>query len=263
LARYLGRYHDERRVPVYTAINEISFLTWAACETGLLHPHRGDRAHDGCALKRRLVRATIAACDAIRAEDARARFLIVDPLIHVASRDPGDAEFARTQSEFQFEAWDMLCGRLEPELGGGPTYLDLVGVNYYPHNQWYADDRQSLAWPDHPDRVSFTAMLQDIHKRYGRPVTISETSHIGSNRGPWLIDVCRQVLHARDSGVPIDGICLYPALDRPDWEDPDDWHDSGLWRVHPTHLARELDTDYAEALAACQRLVESTRRHEP
>jgi UDP-galactopyranose mutase len=262
LARYLKPFHSGDRTPVYTPINEISFLTWAVCETGLLHPHLGDRAHDGYALKQRLVRATIAACDAIRGEDDRARFLIVDPLIHVAPRTVEDASRAQAESEFQFQAWDMLCGRLEPQLGGGPAYLDLVGVNYYPHNQWYADKRESLSWPDHPERAPFSALLCGVHKRYQRPLTIAETSHIGRNRGPWLIDVCMNVLRARDSGVRIDGVCLYPALDRPDWEDTTDWHDSGLWRVHPTHLARELDTSYAEVLATCQNLIGPARRHE-
>ena len=30
----------------------------------------------------------------------------------------------------------MLCGRQAPELGGDPRYLDVIGVNYYPWNQW-------------------------------------------------------------------------------------------------------------------------------
>ena len=37
----------------------------------------------------------------------------------------------------QFEAYDMLMGRQEPELGGSPDMVDVVGVNFYPHNQWY------------------------------------------------------------------------------------------------------------------------------
>ena len=36
-----------------------------------------------------------------------------------------------------FEAWDMLTGRAQPELGGKEKYLDVIGVNYYDRNQWW------------------------------------------------------------------------------------------------------------------------------
>ena len=36
-----------------------------------------------------------------------------------------------------FEAWDMLSGRVQPELGGDERYLDVIGVNYYDRNQWW------------------------------------------------------------------------------------------------------------------------------
>ena len=46
----------------------------------------------------------------------------------------------------------MLCGRLWPELGGGERYLDIIGVNFYPHNQWFYnlkgfDDRSVNSCP--------------------------------------------------------------------------------------------------------------------
>src|SRR3569623_443357 len=49
LARYLKTYGDADTPPVYTPINEISFLTWAVCETGLMHPLVGNRRDDGYA----------------------------------------------------------------------------------------------------------------------------------------------------------------------------------------------------------------------
>lgn len=36
----------------------------------------------------------------------------------------------------QFEAWDMLAGRMSSELGGSEDLLDIVGMNYYASNQW-------------------------------------------------------------------------------------------------------------------------------
>ena len=39
-------------------------------------------------------------------------------------------------------------GLAEPELGGDPSLVDVVGLNFYPHNQWY------LRGPDDPDGPS-------------------------------------------------------------------------------------------------------------
>ncbi|RZA31961.1 MAG: amine oxidase, partial [Lysobacteraceae bacterium] len=80
LARVVRSHRPGGLPAVYTPVNEISFLAWAVCETGLFHPHLGTRAEDGYALKKQLVRATILAVDAIRAADPDARMLLVDPI---------------------------------------------------------------------------------------------------------------------------------------------------------------------------------------
>ena len=71
--------------------------------------------------------------------DPQARFMHGDPLIHVTAPNdsiPEVLESARGQSDAAFEAWDMLSGRTEPQLGGSPQLLDIVGINYYHDNQW-------------------------------------------------------------------------------------------------------------------------------
>lgn len=259
MAAALRPLHPTAWAPVYTPINEISFLTWAVCETGLLHPHRGDRACDGAALKRHLVRAALAANEAIHAADPRARILAIDPLIHVAADSAQDADEAAFQHEAQFEAWDMLAGRREPSLGGSERALDLIGVNYYPHNQWLARSRDVLAHDD-PRRRPFSALLAQVHARYRRPLVVSETSHVDEMRGPWLTQVAQEVADAIDLGADVQGVCLYPALDRPDWEQPDDWHRSGLWRVEPSDPSRTLEHHYAAALAQARRHLSPTSK---
>jgi UDP-galactopyranose mutase len=254
-ARCLKPFYAGPRPPVYTPINEISFLSWAVCETGLIHPHRGERPADGYQLKKHLVRATIAACDAIREADPRARILAVDPLIHVVAGERDQRDEAALQNEYQFQAWDMLAGRLEPQLGGGARYLDLIGVNYYPHNQWEAVSRRTLPWPHDPRRTSLSALLMQVYRRYGRPITISETSHVGEDRAAWIGEVAGQVRAAQERGADIRGICLYPAIDRPDWERPDEWHRSGLWHVHERRLRRRLNISYAHALHRAQHIT--------
>ena len=51
----------------------------------------------------------------------------VEPLVHVV------ASLAEQVRGYQWQAWDLLAGRLEPELGGSAEALDLLGINHY-HN---------------------------------------------------------------------------------------------------------------------------------
>lgn len=255
LAHVVKRHRIGNQSTIYTPVNEISFLAWAVCETGLIHPHLGTRAEDGYALKKNLVRAAILATDAIRDADPSARILSVDPLVHAAAATAAEHESADRLNSFQYQAWDMLEGKLEPQLGGSSSHLDLIGVNYYPSNQWDYSTRAMLDWPLHPRRRSLSEMLIELYERYRRPITISETSHTGEARAPWIEEVAEQTRHAAAAGAQIQGICLYPILDRPDWEEPSRWHASGLWHVHPRRFNRRLDPVYAGALERARAIV--------
>ncbi|NYE22280.1 beta-glucosidase [Pigmentiphaga litoralis] len=130
-------------------------------------------AERGGELKRQLVRAAIAAMDAIRTVDGRARFVAVDPMIHVTALDAAEAPLAEAATLAQFEAWDMLAGRVCPELGGHPDFLDVVGVNYYPHNQWTL--HEGALWQGQPYYRPMRELLAGVHARYARPVLVAET----------------------------------------------------------------------------------------
>jgi len=256
-------------VPVYTPINEISFLAWAISETHLIHPYRretdrrrgeGGPHHDvGWEAKWRLVRAALRGIEAIRAEDPRARFLHVEPLIHIAPprHAPELAWRADEIAEYQWQAWDMLDGELLAELGGSSAALDLIGVNYYHNCQWEMGAGW-LEWClDDPRRVTLSSLLRKVAKRYERPLIVAETSHIGSGRACWMADVTVELERARTAGVPVLGACLYPVVDRPDWNDAAHWHHSGLWDVavdatRPTFLQRRLHAGYAKRLRRAQ-----------
>jgi beta-glucosidase/6-phospho-beta-glucosidase/beta-galactosidase len=249
-ARLISDHSDA--VPVYVPINEISFFAWAAGEVGYIHPHDRGRGHE---IKRQLVRAAIAGMEAIWEIDSRARMIHVDPLIHVIPPRgrPDLARAAADQRARQFEAWDMLAGGLEPALGGHPRYLDIIGVNFYHANQWEYPD-QRLRWEDAPrDRrwLPLRHLLSEVYDRYGRPIILSETSHFGAGRGRWIREVADEIQRAREMGVPMEGICLYPVIDRPDWDDPNHWHNSGLWDLRvgeANRLERVLCEDYAAEL---------------
>ncbi|SEN25082.1 UDP-galactopyranose mutase [Nitrosospira multiformis] len=270
---YLESFSTNDVVSIYTPINEISFTSWVSARNRFMcaNPH-GD---DGAELKRQLVRATLKGCEEIWKINSSARILHCDPLIHVVAPDdrPDLEDHAKMYRQSQFEAWDMLCGRIEPELGGAPHFLDLVGVNYYHSNQWESSgDKWEASLPlfwhlDHPRRVPLYDLLNEVYHRYHRPLLISETSHVGSGRGAWIKEVAQHAVIAQQSGVDLHGICLYPIVDRPDWDNPEHWHKSGLWEVNiegekeETRYQRVLSQIYAAGLRDAQRLTHNLFSH--
>jgi beta-glucosidase/6-phospho-beta-glucosidase/beta-galactosidase len=209
----------------FAPMNEISFLSWAGGEVGVMNPFALGRGSD---LKLQLVRAAIAAMVAVRAVVPAARFLHPEPLINVATdpERPHERGHAAVAHDAQFEAWDMLSGRLAPELGGGPSFLDVPGANYYPDNQWTLKGGP-LAAGD-PNRVALHEMLAALHARYGKPLIISETGAEDTARPAWLKSVQRDVEAALERGVPVEGLCLYPILNHPGWDDERHCR-NGLW----------------------------------
>lgn len=241
----------------YSPINEISYWAWAGGDHARINPVAQGR---GAELKHQLVRASIAAIEAIREVDPRARFIQVDPAIHIRSRNdrPGPQREAENARQGQFEAWDMLCGKAWPGLGGRPEYLDILGINYYSDNQWY------LGGPTiergHPDYRPFAGILAELHQRYARPLLIAETGAEGDQRAEWLRYVSDQVELARERGVPVEGICLYPILDYPGWED--DRHcPTGLLGFADHSGRRPVDADLAEELKRQQLRFVAPARH--
>lgn len=251
VARYFREQSDA--VPMYTPINEISFLSWAAGEVGWFHPFAVDR---GSEVKRQLIRAQIASIEAIRDADPRARIISVEPVINVipprGKPDVNGAAAAYNNS--QFEAWDMLVGAQAPELGGHPKYLDVIGVNFYHDNQWEHPGGRKIAWHIHPRDprwVPFHVLFKRTYDRYRRPIFVGETSHVGSGRAEWLREMAEELVQAIDAGVPVEGVCLYPIIDRFEWEDPTHWHNSGLWdftRDADANFVRVLNDEYAAEL---------------
>jgi hypothetical protein len=160
----------------------------------------------------------VAACSAIRERWPDSTFVWADPLIHIAPKHHGRKELkaADDARQGQFQAYDWLIGRDAPELGGSPDFVDVVGVNYYPHNQWYLDG-PTIPMGHHEYRP-LADMLVEVAERFGKPVFISETGAEGSGRPAWLHYVCDEVRTAQERGATVDGICLYPITAYPGWD---------------------------------------------
>ncbi|MGJ0426276.1 glycoside hydrolase [Methylocystis sp.] len=260
-ARYVATHMEGPHV--FTPINEPSFMSYAAGDKGLFAPHATGR---GIELKVALARAAIAGIDAIRAACPKARFVNVDPLCSVVA-PPDRPDLAAEAHHFNeglvFQAWDILCGRQFPELGGSPEHLDIVGVNYYWTNQWELHccaNEHGIIPPladDDPRRLPLTDLIWKVCKRYGREVMITETSHIGDNRGPWLHEVTRACETLLSEGAALLGVCLYPILGMPEWHDRSVWTPMGLWDPlchHDPCAGRLVCEPMLDALRSAQEL---------
>ncbi len=212
--------------PWLVPINEISFWAWGAGDVGYMYPFARRR---GAELKRQLVRAAIEGIEAVWSVNPQAHIVFVEPLIHIHADPtrPQDRAAAEARRLTMYEAWDMLTGRSMPELGGQDRYLQIVGVNFYPHNQWMFGSEETI-YRSHPLYRPLRDMLQEVHARYRRPMFISETTANRDQRPGWLRYVGQEVRAARRSGVPLEGICLYPILNYPSWEG-NEYCEHGLW----------------------------------
>jgi beta-glucosidase/6-phospho-beta-glucosidase/beta-galactosidase len=246
-AREFGRLwkNETDQVLFVAPINEISFFSWAAGEVAVLNPFARNRGNQ---LKEQLVRAAIAAAEALWDVDSRTRIAQIDPVINVLPLDAKNLEQAEAAEQYrmsQYEAWDMLAGRLKPHLGGALKYLDIIGGNYYVHNQWVLGG--SFIDQENPRYRPFNEMLSEVYERYHRPLFIAETGIEDELRPAWLRYVCEQARIALQNGVDLQGICLYPILNHPGWDDDRHCH-NGLWDYADENGERPIYQPLADEL---------------
>jgi hypothetical protein len=111
-------------------------------------------------------------------------------------------------------------------LGGREEYLDVIGINYYDRNQWW--NYGKTIWRHEPAYRPFREILTEVSQRYRRPLFISETGTENAGRPEWLAYIADEVFAARLAGADLQGICLYPILNHPGWDDDRHCY-NGLW----------------------------------
>lgn len=104
-----------------------------------------------------------------------------------------------------------------PQIGGGERYLDILGVNYYSNNQWIHGGRPIDI--GHPLYKPLSRILAETFARYGKPILIAETGIEDDRRPSWFDYVADQALESMRLGVPLEGLCLYPIVNHPGWDD--------------------------------------------
>ncbi|MCU7616290.1 hypothetical protein NZ698_03710 [Chryseobacterium sp. PBS4-4] len=246
---------------IVTPINEVSFISWLGGDVRGTSPYC---VGQGWEVKYALMKAYIEGIEMMKEIDPSVRILITEPLISIVSNDPNNNEavlFAEEKHFEQFQVHDILSGAMCPELRGKPEYLDIIGVNYYYDNQWINETHEFLPWakePPHPLFRSLHTLVETVFARYGRPIIIAETSHPGEDRAKWIRSITKECISILKSGLPLFGCCFYPLIDRPDWDDLNDWHHSGIWDIYDTKdLTRVADLDSLTAINAFEKQLNS------
>jgi hypothetical protein len=202
--------------PLVAPCNEISFFSWAGGDEAYLNPFEQCR---GGELKRQMVKAAVAASQILIDEFPSMTLLWPEPVIHIVGdpNKPGDDEDAERYRLSMFEAWDMISGRVSPELGGQAGFLQVIGVNFYDRNEWVNHGRTLK--PTDAEYKPFSRILEEVWNRYRVPIFVSETGTEDEKRPAWFALIANEVRTAIKQGVPVHGICLYPVVNHPGWND--------------------------------------------
>jgi beta-glucosidase/6-phospho-beta-glucosidase/beta-galactosidase len=268
-ARAAARYVAERahHGPLFfTPTNEPTFFGYMAGEWAWAAPFGKDRD-----TRRRLTlamaKADIAAVKAIRADFPDARMVHIDPLIWVVPpRDRPDLAEAAWRESYDdaYLAWDAIGGLRFPELGGSLEILDIIGFNNYSFGQMeYREQGPHCPLEPGDDRIRpLCDLIEEGWKKYRRPCLVAETSGLKGGRPDWLNDVVTESLAAVNRGVDLQGVCLFPAVDMPDWG-TGEWVHNGIAdveRLPSGALMRVPYVPYVEALHGWQRRLNRVTR---
>ncbi len=287
LCKAFAAFHktSSRQQLFVVPVNEISFLAWHSGDVRGTVPFAINCGFD---IKYHLCKAVINGIACLREELPDCRIIIVEPLIKVHGCVQDDPAELMALNEAQFQAMDMIAGRMCPELGGTETNLDILGFNYYWDCQW-EHHGLPLQWPEstadvvlrigavrHENmqytggacatvemnrepppqtgnrlrRTTLASLLAHVYTRYERPIFLAETGHFGSGRARWLDEITLECMTAINDGVELLGICLYPVVDRPDWDDLSHYHNSGIWDLDEAKN-RVPYVEYVEMLHSC------------
>ncbi|HUP12799.1 MAG TPA: hypothetical protein VM187_11315, partial [Niastella sp.] len=232
---------------IITPVNEISFISWLGGDARGTIPFA---IHSGFDVKYFLCRAAIKGIEAIKSIDPNAQVMFVEPLMRVHPKE-GESicDHIHGLNEAQFQAMDMITGRMCPELGGKPEYMDLAGFNFYYNNQW-EHCGPTIGWCKDDRRTCFSEILKDAYLRYNKPVVLSETGHFGEDRSKWMKQITDDCIKAMEKGVDLRGICIYPVLDRPDWDILENYIPCGIWGYNNAK-ERFAEEDYLACVRAC------------
>jgi glycosyltransferase involved in cell wall biosynthesis len=219
-------------LPAYTLFNEPFATLFLAGHEALWPPY--DRGIDGF---RRLLLSVLPslsrAAAAWRELLPAAHHVWVDTAEHHAGIGAGAAH-AELANDRRHVVLDLALGRdlhpgrpfldrLVADAGEAllelpPLRVDVLGIDYYSHSEWFYDDEGGHAPSPRP--VGLAAVAEHYAARYGLPLMLTETNVRGlpSDRTSWLRYTLEEYELALARGVPLHGYCWFPHVDSADWD---------------------------------------------
>ncbi len=238
---------------IITPINEIGFLSWYSGEAKGTVPFVNGAAFD---IKYNLCRATIEGIQSIKDVVPKAHILLSESLMrmHPLEGKPYTKEIQQL-NEDHFMVYDIIGGYRYPELGGRPELLNLLGFSYY-HNCQREHNGEALCWKPFKNnrRTPLSILLHEAWLRYKKTMLISGTCHAGEHRAEWLNEITNECISAMLCGVDMQGICLSSVIEKPVWDKPEVYLETGLWDLPPDKTSGEriLNQPYLDALISSQ-----------
>ena len=248
-------YKAATKAPLFVVpVNEISFLSWHSGDVRGTVPFA---VNSGWDMKYHLCKAAIIGIKVLKELVPDCRIVCVEPLIKIHPGYETNLEHIQNINDHQFQAMDIIGGRMCPELGGSEEYLDILGFNYYWNSQWDHGIGE-LPWPEtEARRATVASLLEMAYKRYHKPIFLSETGHFGIGRAPWIEEITLECVEAINNGVELLGMCIYPVIDRPNWDDLLEYHDCGIWDMDE-NKDRIPHNDSIIAILQGQKLIEES-----
>jgi beta-glucosidase/6-phospho-beta-glucosidase/beta-galactosidase len=219
----------------YTLCNE-PFTTLLMCgQEGVWPPHlKGLKGF--LTLARTMLPALTEASRAYRDLLPQARHFYVDTCERASAATPGAQAVVDLANDRRFFVLDLFLGRTpdpdrpfvgevlaaggEPLLDLEPGHVDVLGLDYYAHNQWHYLDGSGRGVPSSPQPWSLSQLIGEYWRRYGLPCALGETNIRGfaADRASWLKYTLEQCEIAAAEGVTVDGYCWFPFVDSCDWD---------------------------------------------
>ncbi len=222
-------------LPAYTLFNEPFATLFLAGHEGLWPPY--DRGLPGFVrLLRNVLPAVTTLGQCYRELLPSAEHVWVDTCERHSGAGSANEEYAALANDRRFVVLDLVLGvnvtteraavRALVDAGGedllavadGTFSIDVLGLDYYPHSEWYYDERGSRAPSPYP--AGFAAVAKEYAARYPVPLMLSETNIRGlpSDQATWLRYIVDQYEQAQGAGLPMRGLCWFPHVDSCDWD---------------------------------------------
>ena len=218
----------------YTLFNEPFSTLFLAGHEAIWPPY--ERGMPGfVALLRNVLPAIAAAGERVAQLLPDARHVWIDTCErHTSDGSPSGDAYAAYANDRRFFVLDALLGRTDGPsrpfvhdvvAHGGeellellPVRVDVVGLDYYAHNQWHFT--AAGATTPSPQPQPLASLIVEYADRYGRTVALTETNLRGyaSDRATWFKHVLEQCEVALAAGVDLDGCCWFPTVDSCDWD---------------------------------------------